>query len=166
LHHDAEVGAMRDVESFIRKAQEIYGYEHFINDAGGSVCELDDPSALETLIKHTLIIYIRADENMEQELIQRQIDDPKPLYYQEAFLDEDLSEYMKRTGSSSVDEVDPDKFVQWTFPRLVAHRKPLYEDIAARHGYTVDAREIDKVKNESDFLGLICDTLKSQARAA
>jgi hypothetical protein len=73
---------------------------------------------------------------------------------------------MKRTGSSSVDEVDPDKFVQWTFPRLVAHRKPLYEDIAARHGYTVDAREIDKVKNESDFLGLICDTLKSQARAA
>jgi hypothetical protein len=166
LHHDAEVGAMKDVESFIRKAQEIYGYEHFINDAGGSVCELDDPSALETLIKHTLIIYIRADEDMEQELIQRQIDDPKPLYYQETFLDEKLSEYMESTGARCVDEVDPDKFVQWTFPRLVAHRKPLYEDIAMRHGYTVDAREMDKVKNESDFLSLICDTLKSQVRAA
>ncbi len=166
LHHDAEVGAMKDVESFIRKAKEIYGYEHFINDAGGSVCELDDPSALETLIKHTLVVYIRADEDMEQELIQRQIDDPKPLYYQEAFLDENLSEYMKRTGAGNVDEIDPDKFVQWTFPRLVAHRKPLYENIAARHGYTIEAREIDKVKNESDFLGLIRDTLKAQARAA
>lgn len=166
LHHDAEVGAMKDVEAFIRKAREIYGYAHFINDAGGSVCELDDPGALETLVKHTLIIYIRADEDMEQQLIQRQIDNPKPLYYQEAFLDEKLSEYLKSTGAKSVEEIDPDKFVQWTFPKLVAHRKPLYEDIAARYGYTIDAREIGNVQNESDFLLLIRDTLKSQARAA
>ncbi|MDH3314469.1 MAG: ATPase [Gammaproteobacteria bacterium] len=166
LHHDAEVGAMKDVESFIRKAKEIYGYAHFINDAGGSVCELDDPGALETLVKHTLIIYIRADEDMEQQLIQRQIDNPKPLYYQEAFLDEKLSEYLKSKGAKSVEEIDPDKFVQWTFPKLVAHRRPLYEDIAARYGYTIDAREIGNVRNESDFLLLIRDTLKSQARAA
>ncbi len=166
LHHDAEVGAMKDVEAFIRKAREIYGYAHFINDAGGSVCELDDPGALETLVKHTLVIYIRADEDMEQQLIQRQIDNPKPLYYQEAFLDEKLSEYLKSTGAKSVEEIDPDKFVQWTFPKLVAHRKPLYEDIAARYGYTIDAREIGNVQNESDFLLLIRDTLKSQARAA
>ncbi len=166
LHHDAEVGAMKDVESFIHKAREIYGYAHFINDAGGSVCELDDPAALETLIKHTLIIYIRADDDMEQELIQRQIDNPKPLYYQEAFLDQKLSEYIESTKAKKVEDIDPDKFVQWIFPKLVAHRKPLYEDIAAHYGYTIGAREIGEVRNESDFLLLIRDTLKSQAKAA
>jgi deoxyadenosine/deoxycytidine kinase len=166
LHHDAEVGAMKDVQSFIRKAREIYGYAHFINDAGGSVCELDDPSALETLIEHTVIIYIRADEHMEQELIRRQIENPKPLYYQEAFLDKMLEQYMSESGVKRIEKIDPDSFVQWTFPKLVAHRRPLYEDIAARHGYTIDAREIDKVHNESDFVGLLRDTLKAQARAA
>ncbi len=166
LHHDAEVGAMKDVEPFIRKAKEIYGYAHFINDAGGSVCELDDPSALETLINHTLIIYIRADENMEQELIRRQIENPKPLYYQEAFLDRMLEEYMNEKGAKRVQDIDPDKFVQWTFPKLVAHRRPLYEDIAARHGYTIDAGEIEDVHDEADFLRLLRDTLKAQARAA
>lgn len=34
---------MRDVPEFIRKAQLIYGYSHFVNDVGGSLCELDEP---------------------------------------------------------------------------------------------------------------------------
>ena len=37
LHHQAECAAMNDVPEFIHKAQDIYGYPHFINDAGGSV---------------------------------------------------------------------------------------------------------------------------------
>lgn len=166
LHHEAEVGAMKDVAMFIRKAREIYGYAHFINDAGGSVCELDDPQGLETLVKHTVIIYIRADDDMEQELIRRQIENPKPLYYQEGFLDEKLAEYMHSSGAGAVEEIHPDEFVQWIFPKLVAHRRPLYEDIAARFGYTINAREIDSVNDEADFLSLVHDTLKREARAA
>ena len=38
LHHKAEIAAMYDVSEFIHKAESIYGYKHFINDAGGSVC--------------------------------------------------------------------------------------------------------------------------------
>lgn len=166
LHHDAEVGAMKDVAAFIRKAQEIYGYAHFINDAGGSVCELDDPEALETLVENTVIIYIRADEDMEQELIRRQAQNPKPLYYREAFLDEKLAEYMASMQIGKVEEIHPDEFVQWIFPKLVAHRRPLYEEIASRYGYSIDAREIDQIKGESDFLSLICETLKREAKAA
>ena len=33
---------MRDVAPFIEKAERIYGYKHFVNDAGGSICELGD----------------------------------------------------------------------------------------------------------------------------
>ena len=57
LHHQAECAAMNDVPEFIHKAEDIYGYHHFINDAGGSVCELDCLEALETLAQNTLIIY-------------------------------------------------------------------------------------------------------------
>lgn len=87
LHHDAEIAAMRDVPRFIDKARELYGYKHFINDAGGSVCELDDPSIVAQLAEHTLIIYIQTSEHDVQELIRRAEKDPKPLYYREAFLD-------------------------------------------------------------------------------
>ena len=59
LHHQAEVAAMNDVPEFIHKAEDIYGYHHFINDAGGSVCELDNPEVLKTLADNTLIIYIK-----------------------------------------------------------------------------------------------------------
>ena len=61
LHYLAEEGAMRDVADFIAKGKDIYGYEHFINDAGGSVCELGDSDALQTLVDNTLILYIKAD---------------------------------------------------------------------------------------------------------
>ena len=34
LHRMAEIAAMKDVPEFIHKAREIYGYRHFVNDAG------------------------------------------------------------------------------------------------------------------------------------
>ena len=49
LHREAEIGAMRDVVDFIDKSHDIYGYPHFINDAGGSLCELDDPQTIERM---------------------------------------------------------------------------------------------------------------------
>ena len=86
LHHDAEVGAMKDVSGFIEKSRDIYGYDHFVNDAGGSVCEIEDASVVPTLAEHTVILYLRADEEMESELLERQRTDPKPLYYPEGVL--------------------------------------------------------------------------------
>ena len=160
LHWEAEVGAMKDVKPFIRKGQEIYGYEHFVNDAGGSVCELNDGEALEVLAEETLIIYIRADQDMEDKLTKRQLDNPKPLYYQDSFLDEKLEEYLRQETLPTVDDIDPNAFVQWMFPKLVAHRRPLYQAIADQYGYTVDANTVEQVQNEHDFLELVVNTLK------
>lgn len=159
LHHAAEVGAMRDVPDFIGKAAEIYGYEHFINDAGGSVCELDDPLVEAGLAEHTLIIYLRPDARMEQAFIQRAIDNPKPIYYQEAFLDEHLGRYLAEAGLESTDDMDPDAFARWVFPALVDHRKPLYEAMIERHGYAVDARACEAVRTQADFIELIASVL-------
>lgn len=159
LHHDAEVSAMLDVPSFIAKAHSIYGYKHFINDAGGSVCELDDPHVLETLAQHTLIIYIKATPQNENELIQRAKTHPKPLYYREDFLDQHLQLYMTEKNISYVALIEPDDFVRWVFSYLFKARIPRYDKLAAQYGYTVSADDIWQVQSEDDFLQLIETTL-------
>lgn len=155
LHRQAEIAAMKDVPEFIRKAQEIYGYRHFVNDAGGSVCELDDAEVLPVLDRNTLLLYIRATEQDEQELIRRAETDPKPLYYRESFLDEQLEIYLHEHGLPYVALMDPDDFVRWMFPRLFHSRIPRYASIADRYGYIVTTEELEGVSDEAGFLSLV-----------
>ncbi|MFA6162891.1 MAG: ATPase [Methylobacter sp.] len=162
LHHQAEIAAMNDVPEFIHKAEDIYGYHHFINDAGGSVCELDCPEVLETLAQNTLIIYIKIPPALEQTIIDRAKSDPKPLYYREAFLDEKLAEFMRLKNYASTDVIPPDEFVSWVFPELFKSRLPRYQAIADQYGYTVDANDVAAVKGEDDFIRLVADALAKQ----
>jgi hypothetical protein len=159
LHREAEIGAMRDVAPFIEKAREIYGYDHFINDSGGSICELDDEGALRVLTEHTLILYLRPDAKLEQLLIQRAIDDPKPMYYQDQFLDQQLDLYLKATGLDDPTQMDPDDFARAIFPALLEYRKPKYQGLADAYGYTVDANAAARVMDENGFLELIASVL-------
>ena len=155
LHHEAEVAAMMDVPEFMKKAKDLYGFNHFINDAGGSVCELENEAVLETLSQHTLMVYIQASEENKEILLQRAIDSPKPLYYREAFLDEQLSHYMAEKQIDYVALIDPDDFVRWVFPKLFSSRIPRYESIASQYAYTIKTEELYQVTSESDFLSLI-----------
>jgi hypothetical protein len=159
LHREAEIGAMRDVAEFIGKAQEIYGYDHFINDAGGSLVELQDEQTERTLAEHTLILYLKPDDALERELVRRAVTDPKPLYYNEQFLDLKLGEYLAEAELDSPDRIVPDEFVRWIFPALVAYRRPRYEALAKRHGYTINAHLAQGVTNEHDFLELVASAL-------
>ncbi|MFO7603131.1 MAG: ATPase [Gammaproteobacteria bacterium] len=163
LHYDAEVAAMCDVPAFIDKAQSIYGYRHFINDAGGSVCELDEPEVMALLAKHTLVLYIKASEHDEAELIQRAEADPKPLYYREAFLEEQLAVYMQEHGLDYVALIEPNDFVRWIFPKLFYSRIPRYDALARQYGYTITTQELRQVQTEADFLNLIESALQRDA---
>lgn len=158
-HREAEIGAMRDVPDFIGKAREIYGYEHFINDAGGSVCELGDDETIKALADHTVIIYLHADKELERSLVERAQDDPKPLYYREDFFDENLDAYLRSEDLKHARAIDPDAFVQWMFPRLTAHRTPLYQQLAKEHGYTVNARDAEHVRTEHEFIELVASAM-------
>jgi len=163
LHRIAEIAALKDVPEFIKKAKEIYGYAHFVNDAGGSLCELEDDEVIEILDEHTIILYIKATQQDEQELIRRSGDDPKPLYFREAFLDEQLAIYMEEKALSFAAMIEPDDFVCWVFPRLFYARIPRYEEITSQYGYTVTTKQIAAVQNESDFLNLIEQILDQQS---
>jgi hypothetical protein len=156
MYREAEIAAMRDVPGFISKGQEIYGYPHFVNDVGGSLCELDEPGVIELLAEHTLILYIQTTTREEEDtLIRRAQSDPKPLYYRPAFLAEQLPIYMQEKGVAYVAQIEPDDFTRWVFPRLFRSRLPRYEAIAAPHGYTVTSQEIAQVRDEADFLALV-----------
>lgn len=155
LHRVAEIAAMNDVPEYIHKAKEVYGYDHFVNDAGGSLCELDDDEVIRTLAEHTLILYIKATEENERELIKRAERQPKPLYYREDFLDKQLAVYMQEHGLDYVALIEPDDFVRWVFPRLFYARIPRYQAITDKYGYLVTTDEIAAVQNETDFLNLI-----------
>jgi hypothetical protein len=159
MHRLAEIAAMRDVPGFINKARAIYGYDHFVNDAGGSLCELDDDESIDSLARHTLIIYIKATGDDEQDLISRAEADPKPLYYREEFLDEQLALYMREHRLEYVALIDPDDFVRWVFPRLFRARIPRYEAIAEQYGYTITTKELAGIEVEEEFLDLVVRVL-------
>lgn len=159
LHRRAEIAAMLDVPEFIAKAQDIYGYRHFINDAGGSACELEAPEVLEALAAHTLILYVRATPEQETLLIERARRSPKPLYYREAFLDQKLPEFLGRHGYADAEHMPPDEFVAWVFPELFRARLPRYQAIADHYGYTVGAETVAGVRDDRDFVDLVADAL-------
>jgi hypothetical protein len=159
LHMLAEASAMHDVAEFIVKAHEIYGYDHFLNDAGGSIVELDDSAAISALTDNTLILYLQAPPEMEEELTRRAITSPKPLFFREDFLDEQLAAYLKQEKLARTDEIEPDHFARWIFPALVRHRRPLYEAMAERHGYTINAGDLDSINSEEDFLLLVAESI-------
>jgi hypothetical protein len=155
-YREAEIAAMRDVPTFIRKGREIYGYDHFVNDVGGSLCELDEPGVIELLAEHTLILYIQTTTREEEDtLIRRAQSDPKPLYFRPAFLAEYLPRYLAEQGLDYIAQVAPDDFARWVFPHLFRSRLPRYEAIAGPHGYTVTSQEVATVRDERDFLALV-----------
>jgi shikimate kinase len=154
LHKEAEIQTMLDVPKFIKKSNN-QGVNNFINDAGGSLCELDDEKVYQTLAEHTVILYIRASDKNESTLIERAQTHPKPLYYQAKFLQEQLNTYLAENQLTYVAQINPDAFVRWIFPRLLEHRKPKYEHIAQQYGYTIDSEDLYQCRYADEVLELI-----------
>lgn len=155
LYRESEIAAMMDVPAFIRKAHQVYGYDNFVNDVGGSLCELEEPAVIDLLARHSLILYIQVPPEDEIKLIQRAQADPKPLYYRPAFLAAAVRDYLDVQGLQYIAEIDPDEFTRWVFPRLFHSRVPRYEAIARPHGYTVVSAEVAQIRDEADFLELV-----------
>jgi len=159
-HRRAEIPSMLDVPEFIDKAREIYGYKNFLADASGSLCEVVDPEnpddpVLDTISSSTLLVYIRGTEKHAQTLIDRFKRSPKPMYYQDSFLMRKWVEYKQVQGIERDEDVDPDGFAVWGFEQLLHHRIPLYQAIADRYGYVVEADDVAQVGNAQEFMELV-----------
>jgi hypothetical protein len=160
LHRDAEIASLHDVPMFIGKAREIYGYNHFICDSGGSLCEIVDPRnpadpVLKALADNTLLLYIRGTEDHARTLVERFRREPKPMYYPQRFLHDKWAEYKRLQAITSDDAVDPDSFAVWGFEQLLLHRLPIYEAIAQGFGYSIPMETIPKLSGEADFVAVL-----------
>ena len=158
-HKEAEILSILDTNKFIKKSNDIYGYQNFVCDTSGSICEVvnpEDPNdpLLSHLYEDTLIILIKGSRKHKEQLIKRFKKDPKPIYYNEDFLNKKWSNF-KDEFKVSNSNVDPDKFILYCFEELLDYRTPIYNSIAKNWGITIDADDISKVKNENDFINLV-----------
>ncbi|MBW4983387.1 ATPase [Mameliella sp. CS4] len=159
----AERQALLDTEYFIWRAEDLYGYPHFICDTGGSICEWVDPAdpedeILTALSQQALMVWIRGSEAHTEELVRRFDRAPKPMAYQPAFLEDAWARYLEEFDLTE-QQVDPDTFIRWTYAQALAHRQPLYEAMAGKWGVTVEATDMAQVRDQSDFIELIAAAL-------
>jgi len=163
LHRHAEIESMIDTAHFIDRAQDIYGYDHFVCDTSGSICEVVDPwdendPVLTQLSSLSLMVWIEGSDAHTEELVRRFDRAPKPMYYKRKFLEDRWAEYLDMTGDAP-DDVDPNAFVRWTYAKALAHRQPRY-DAMSKWGVKVSADEMARVKSSSDFNALIATALE------
>ena len=162
-HRVAEIAATKDTGLFVHKALDIYGYDHFISDTSGSICEVVDPNdasdpVLTSLSKAVLPVWIRGTEDHNDELLKRFSAAPKPMYYSEDFLREKWAEYLSLRGISETD-VDPDDFIRWGYAELLQHRLPIYAAMAKNWGVTIEADEVRDIRDAKDFTALIAKAI-------
>lgn len=168
-HRIGEIAALMDTPHFIDRAAEIYGYDNFVCDTGGSICEVVDPEdpfdpLLTTLSDNLLLVWIKGNDGHVDELEARFNRAPKPMYYQPEFLDRMWADYLRQQGVTP-DQVDPDAFVRWAYRQAMDHRQPIYAAMARYWGITVEAADVARTRSPSDFDALIGDALGSRAAA-
>ena len=163
-HRDAEIKALLDVPEFIARAGDIYGYENFICDSGGSLCEVVDVNTasdpvLQALAETTTLFYIEGTPQHTAMLVERFRKYPKPMYYEPQFLAQRWQAYKVLHNLEDDQAVDPDAFAVWGFEQLLHHRIPLYRAIAQRHGYVIPMQAIPGLKTAEHALQLFATTI-------
>lgn len=162
-HARSEVQALLDATHFITRAKAIYGYDHFVCDTGGSICEVANPEdpndpVLKQLAESHLMVWIKGSEDHTAELVRRFEKAPKPMCYDPEFIEKCWTSYLNKNNILEPD-VDPDDFTRWTYSKALAHRQPRYQAMADRWGITVTASDVAKVQSPADLDQLIADAL-------
>ena len=161
-HAHAEIAAMLDVPRFVARAIDIYGYQNFVCDTSGSICEVvnaGDPAdpVMTALSQNLLLVWIKGSDAHKAELIRRFDRSPKPIYYNPDFLQTLWRDYLEQANKPA-SQVDPDAFLRFGYARLLDHRQPRYAAMA-RWGVTVTAEEVAVVQSPDDFNALIATAI-------
>jgi hypothetical protein len=168
-HRVAEIAALLEVPRFIARAHDLYAYDRFIADTGGSLVEVVDienpkDPVIETLTQNTALIYIRGTEQDAEELVRRFKVSPKPMYYPPAFLTKKWTEFKKLNKVTDDSKVDPDAFGAWGFEALLHDRLPRYQKLADRYGYSIDATDLATVRDGDEFVDLVAAAIRGRMR--
>lgn len=168
-HLVAECAAVQEVPRFIDRAHDLYGYNDFIADTGGSLIEVvdhEDPGdpIIRPLVERTALLYIRGTEADAAELVRRFQQHPKPMYYQPEFLVEKWAEFKQLNDVERDADVDPDAFGSWGFEALLHDRLPRYQALADNLGYTIEASDLARITSGAEFIELIGQAIRKRGR--
>ena len=168
-HRVAEIAALEEVPRFIARAHDLYGYDNFIADTGGSLIEvLDHTDANDPVVKvlreNTALVYIRGTEKDADELVRRFKQSPKPMYYRPAFLKKKWAEYKKLNKVTDDAKVDPADFGAWGFEALLHDRLPRYQALADNFGYSIEASDLATVRDGEEFIDLVASAISARMR--
>ena len=158
---------MLDTTRFIARAHDLYGYDNFVCDTSGSICEVVDAEnpgdpVMTALSENLLIVWIKGAPSHRDALIRRFDRAPKPMYYPPDFLNVLWDEF---TAGRDPATVDPDAFLRFGYARLLDHRQPRYEAMA-KWGVTVMAEDVAKVTTPAAFADLMATALDRQPACA
>lgn len=158
-HLHAEQAATLDALHFMDRAEDIYGYPHFVCDTSGSICEVVDPGnpddpILKQLAASSLIVWLSGAEDHIETLAERFDRAPKPMFTRRAVLIERWHSYLAETGQTP-DQVDPDSFTRWSYRKILTERLPRYRAIAEGWGVEVPASAFAPAHTASDILAVI-----------
>ncbi len=153
-YYDAEVAALKEMGAVMDQ-----GLGAFVHDSTGSLCEIEDEDLIRDVGQRTLFVYLKTDEAAERVVLQRAQDYPKPLFFPRSFLLQKIDEYLKEHGLQGAEQMEPDAFSRWVFPRLFEARKPKYQRLADLYGVTVPASRFDGVSSAQEFVDIIADYL-------
>ena len=168
-HAAGEILALQEVPRFIERAHDLYGYDNFVADTGGSLIEVVDPEnpddpVIRTLAASTVLLYIRGTEADTTELVNRFVANPKPMYYRPDFLKRKWAEFKKLNRVRSDADVDPGAFGAWGYEALLHDRLPRYQALADGFGYTVDAADVATVRDGDEFIDLMATAIRRRMR--
>ena len=162
-HKSAEIASLTDTVRFIDRAKDLYSYNNFVCDSGGSICEVVDPNdpkdpVLKPLSENMLLVWIKGTDDHIDNLVDRFDKAPKPMYYDPAFLIQQWDDFCLKNKQSEA-EVDPDAFLRYAYRQCLDHRLPIYRAMAENWGTSVAARDVERVRSAADFDALIASAL-------
>ena len=156
-YYDAECDALRAMGDAIAQAQ-----GHFVHDSTGSFCEITDEDLIRKIGEQTLFVYLKTDEKTEQDVLRRAQEYPKPLFFPSAFLDEKIAQFLLENGLHSVEEITPDDFSRWVFPKLFEARKPKYQRLADLYGVTIPSSTFLGLSSSEQFLETVFKAVEAK----
>lgn len=153
-YYHGECRALLFLDRHIEEARG-QGFENFIHDSTGSFCEIEDEIVLESVGRLSQICYIEASQAHIDEVMERAVSNPKPLFYPPARLDGWYSDFLADHKLDHDQQIDPNEFARWVFPKLFKQRLPKYKALADKYGFTVPSEALEGVSSADDFIHVI-----------
>ncbi len=158
-YYNAECASVSGLKAIIKDAN-ANGFDYVVNDTTGSFCELDDEAIYDHVGENSLVVYIKANAQEEDAILERAQSYPKPMFFPPSKLEAWVEDHRMQLGVSTPSEFDADNFARWIFPKLFKTRLPKYQALADKYGVTIESDALRDVVSAEALQSVIASAAK------